>query len=308
MSLATVAEIRKHGNLTDVIDDTTQITPQIAVATHQLQAYLGLSVYEGIVQRDHAAFTAYTSDFSADADDWEQNAGDADLQVTGNNDSILGRDNCLKVYANAADLDFRIKNDVVTPAGGKAYRIRFDYYAEEDCGINYLGMEVSASERARNPYGDYLGVPVVEEVWNIGQVMRFLGFGNLTLTGYISPGGQYEADTMAQLAEGKAIHFTNIYTEYLNDLAILTIAENKWALGLLMEPLAIHCAGDGLAFMGGIGDGRYQYIDPATAARMGRRYIAAAKSLVAPFVPRLDTVGDGRNQVFAAGNVDMVAV
>lgn len=93
-----------------------------------------------------------------------------------------------------------------------------------------------------------------------------------------------------------------------NDKVILTAAENKWALGLLMEPLAIHCAGDGLAFMGGVGDSRFQYIDPTVAAKMGRRYIAEAKSLVALWVPKVDTVGDGRNQVLATGKVDMVAV
>lgn len=308
MSLATADEIRKQGNLTDVIDATTQIEPHIAAATHQLQAYIGLAAYEGIVQRDDSTFTPYTSDFSADADNWEQNAGDANLQVSGNNDSVLGRDDCLKVYANAAGRSLRIKNDVVTPSGGKAYLMRLDYYAERNCGVNYLGMEVSAAERARDHHGLLTGIPVVEEVWNIGRVIKFLGFGNLTLTGYTAPGGELQDDTIAELANGKAIYLTNIYAEYLNDKAILTVAENKWALGLLMEPLAIHCAGDGLAFMGGVGDGRYQYVDPTVAARMGRRRIAEAKSMVARWVPKVDTVGDGRNQVFATGNIDMVAI
>lgn len=307
MSLATAGGIREQGNLVDTLDAETQIDPHIPIATAQLRAYIGVDIYEAIIRRDDDSFTEYNSVFLTDTDDWEQNIGDASLELTAG-ESVAGYDNCLKVFANGSDLDFRIKNDEIAPVGGHAYRMRLDYWAEKNCGLKYLSMEATATERSRDPYGILTGIPIVEEAWQVGQVIKFLGFGNLTLSAYTSPGGIYEDNTFSKLANGTAIYFNAVSVEYLNDREILTIAENRWALGLLMEPLAIHCAGDGLAFMGGVGDGRYQYIDPTMAAQMGRRYIAEAKALVALWVPPLDTVGDGRNQVFATGKVDMVAV
>lgn len=306
MSLADAISVRSEGNLTDSVHED-KINPFITIAQRQLQGWLGLDVYQAIVARDDTTFTTYSSDFSTGVNGWAQNAGDADLVVSGNNDSILGRDNVLKVIANDTNLQMRLVNAGQVPAGGKAYKLQFDYYAEEDCGVPYLGMEVSATERGRDPYGDFLAVSVVEETWQIAKVMRFLGAGALYLTGYSSPAGPNQDDTIATLANGKAIYFSSMRLEYLNDKAILTIAESQWALGLALPSLAIHSAGDGLALMGGAAEGRYQYVGHAEAARMGKRYIARAKDMAAMFHPAvLDSAG--HDQALIGGGVTMLAV
>lgn len=302
MSLATAAQIRFEGNLTDAIIDS-QLTNHIATAERMLKSYLSEDVYEGIVQADDSTFTAYESDFSAGADGFDEIAAGTDLVVTGNNDSILGRDNVLKMLASN-DVNFRIQRAATTPEGGKVYKLRFDYFAEEDSGVNYLGTEISESVRGRDQYGNFAGVRVIEESWQIAEIMTFQGSGALNITGY----GNMATETIANLAKGKAIYMVNMKLEFLDDLSRLTAAENMWALAIALPALAIHTAGGGITLQGGAADGSYTFISHAQAAAMGRRFTSKAKSLVAQFVSPLDLIGDGRNQVLATGVADFQAI
>ncbi len=314
MSLATAAQVRLEGNLTDTIKDT-QLNNFIATAERNLKSYLTESVYARIVAADDSGFSAYASNFSADVDGWAQNASDANLLVTGNNDSILGRDDVLQVNASVTEIAMRIIRAATVPAGGKVYKMQFDYFAEKDAGVNYLGTEISATERGRDQYGNLVGIRVIEESWQLGNIMNFMGAGSLNLTGYTDPGGPQDqfktidtSETIANLALNKSIYISNVSLQFLDDKALLTVAENMWSLGLALKALSIHSAGDGITLNGGSGDDSYTFITHGQAAAMSRRYIVDAKQLVAPFVPSLDNVGDGRNQVLKTGSVDMLAI
>lgn len=295
MAIATQQNVRDEGNLTSSIIDG-QITPHLTRASHDLKLYLGESVYQGIVQRNDATAAGdYTSDFSAGVDGWAQNAGDANLAVSGNVDAF-GRTDVLKVLANAADLQFRLKNAGVTPLGGKAYKLRFDYYVEEDSGLDYFGMEVSSTKRGQDPRGEYIGVPIIEQAWQIGQVIQYLGSGALYLTGYQSAGGEYEDETIDTIANGKAVYLANMVSEALDDYAILTIAEARWALAYAIEALAIHSSGDGLTIQGGALEGSYQLLGIDEIRKLVADTMKSAKSLIADFVPTAGgavLVGDG---------------
>lgn len=300
MPTITSQQVRDEGNLTDTIT-TAQLSPHIATAKRQLQDYLGRDTYEAIEQKDDSSYTPYNSNFSAGVDGWAQNAGDANLLVTGNNDSILGRDNVLAVQASGSAIDLRIVRAAETPEGGKAYRMRFDYFAEEDSGINYLGMEIGATKRNFDPVGEFTGIPVIEESWQVAKAISFMGMGELNLTGYSSPGGGFEDDSIAQLASGKFIYFQNMHLEFLNDLAILTIAEAKWGLGIALPALGIHSAGDGLTMRGGAGDNSYDLLSQKDAAAMGKSYISEAKKLLNSWFPKDDSV-------LAGGGILMTAI
>ena len=304
MPIATAEMIRNTGNLVDSISEATQITPHLTRAVAALQRFISLDVYNRIVDSHDAGGVKYTSNFGADVNGWAQNAGDANLVLSGNNDGVLGIDDALKVLASGSDIDFRIVRSADAPTGGKVYAIKFDYFAESACGVAFLGVEIDGSNRARDELGVFSALKVVEDYWQVGRSINFTGFGTTTLTGYTDA----ISESIDQLISGKSLYFKNITVTPLTDYAALQRAETLWTLSFLYPALAIHTAGRGLTLTGGSGDGAYSYVDYREALAMAKGFVGVAKTEVAKYIPILDLDQDDVSESLNLGGLSMVAV
>ena len=303
MAISNTDKMKETGNLTDAIEDE-QLDPHLAGAVLAIKRYLTPDVYNRIVDSYDSGGVVYTSNFAAGVDSWAQNAGDANLVLSGNNDSILGVDDVLKVLASGSEIALRIARSASAPTGGKAYVLKFDYYAEDGCGINYLGVEIDSSNRARDEVGEFTALRVIEDRWVLSNSIIFMGFGSATITGYTDA----VSEVIASLSTGKAIYFKNVTITPLDDYAALSRAETLWALSLAYPSLSIHTAGRGISLQGGAGDGSYSYVSYSEALKMGREFLDMAKAEIDKYVPILDFDEDEESEAFDGGGLGLIAV
>ncbi|MHA2068552.1 MAG: hypothetical protein ACXABY_29675, partial [Candidatus Thorarchaeota archaeon] len=175
--------------------------------------------------------TAYTSDFTADADGWAANSG-GDLAVAFNQ-TIGGVTGCLKV-SSAAGSDFEIHRTPAARTAATHYKLVFDYYtAAFAADTGYLGFGeggacTTNASTVLHATGHNLLI-VADSAWHTSQEL-FTWDGadtNLDLALFTAKNGQVQD----VIAAGESIYFKNMVLSTISNQSDWTFAVDETEIG-----------------------------------------------------------------------------
>jgi len=148
-------------------------------------------------------------------------------------DGVTSKDDCLKVYANAGDRIFSIRNSTVSTVQDKNFEYSFEYYAESGCGVAYLGEYTSAL-----PIRELDNrVQVVEGSWQTATLKTNPGNNNnLRIAGFTTADGV----SFDSLLSGKAIYFKNFSVKSIGCTLQLESENLQPVPGQWLEPNGHH--------------------------------------------------------------------
>lgn len=166
---------------------------------------------------------SYTSDFTADMDGWADIPGAA-MTATFNQtiDSVTG---CAKFTADAGGDASSWSIPGTWGVAGKAYEIKFDYFAETGGNMSYWGGGVGADNNSiRFAEGAGQNPAVVENAWT--TVKLYVTGGAQGATMYISAFTTAGGSTADTLAGTKYVAFKNATIRELTNMSSWTQGED----------------------------------------------------------------------------------
>lgn len=215
----------------------------------------------------HTAST-YTSDFSAGVDSWVDGGGGVTL--TGNVDSIDGKDDNLEVSAVGSAKTFYISR-LASLTANIGSLVSFEYYAEVGCGVAYLGVGTSTQNRTSSELH-----AVVEGAWTMAHLTTtpVRQTTSLPICGYANDAGT----ASDQLDTGKKIYVRGFTVRNAGPLArwVVQPVGTCYDSGTNKIPLLL------TAGVTPITSKRDWIIQDATATN-GNKQILSASVFVAPY-------------------------
>jgi hypothetical protein len=175
---------------------------------------------------------SYTSDFTSTVDGWTDIAGAA-MTITANQ-TIDSVEDCLKCVADGGgDESSFVVGGEIWGVAGKAYELKFDYFAETGGNMSFWGGGLGAgSTTIRFDEGAGQQVTVVENAWTTAKLYITGGTeaADIHLTAFTAKGGE-TADT---LAANKYVAFKNVTIRELTNKASWTQGED-WVVNFALE-------------------------------------------------------------------------
>ena len=173
------------------------------------------------VEADHIAAASYTSNFTADADDWVE-LTDGDLAIAGNIDFTDGastaKTDCLRLTAGAAPDDASIKRPS-TVTSGKYYKVTCSVAAETGCGLDgsfvMLGANGDAWDQVYDHDSGQHPEIVAEDTWYDITMYGKADATDLEICIVTAKNGQTED----QIVNTKDVYFHNIKVYEIQNVA-----------------------------------------------------------------------------------------
>jgi len=146
----------------------------------------------------------YTSNFSAGVDTWANGTTDPDLTLTGNIDGIAGVDDVMRIAGSGDGAPLQIIRDIAVFNATKHYTIAFDYYADADTGIGYLGIGYSGYK-----YNTENNIAVIAGSWQTNQILHVDGINVSHNSARLFGSSSATGPDIATLLAGKNIYIKN---------------------------------------------------------------------------------------------------